>query len=160
MRKAPSVSYPLGPSVWARWPVGALVLAWAAGLVIWAASDGAWPESAWWWTSVLAGVALLAWHGRAARTPWRGFLVWSAGDGAWRLEPEVRPTARAPARPLREVQLALDAQRVMLLRLVPTQGMARWVAVERAQAPAHWDDLRRAVVAARGNAAADDARVV
>jgi hypothetical protein len=50
---------------------------------------------------------------------------------------------------LQRVEMVLDLQGRALLRLHNADALARWVWVERARNPALWNDLRRALVAAR-----------
>ena len=133
MHAAPSVSYPVGRSAFAAGLYGALALLGLLAVSAWALqSPTGWRPLAG-FAAVLA-TAALAWLG------WRrapsGTLRW---DGAlWHWE---EPGAVCTGQP----ELALDLQSRMLLRFRPDAGGARWLWLERASAPSHWDALRRAV---------------
>jgi hypothetical protein len=134
MHAAPSVSYPVGRSAFA----GAAYLA-LAGAALAAACLWTWQAQAAGWRQFLA-FALVLGTGAFAAGAWlrspRGRLHWA--DGGWRWE---EGGAAADAR----VELALDLQSRMLLRLELAGASARWTWVERTSDPSHWDALRRAV---------------
>jgi hypothetical protein len=75
-----------------------------------------------------------------AATAWRrspaGVLRWD-GQG-WTWEEGGLVAAGHP-------EIALDLQNRMLLRWQPEGGRVRWLWLEGAHAPAHWEALRRAV---------------
>jgi len=134
MHNAPAVSYPAGRSPLA----GAVMLgAWlisAAGIALWivqvraslpviAAACAA--------TAACGAVAWLGW----LRSP-VGMLAWDGESWTWSTRDEMQ--AGSP-------EVALDAQRIVLLRWQGPAGRASWLWLERAGVPARWDDLRRAV---------------
>jgi toxin CptA len=129
MHSAPSVTYPVGRSVWA----GALLLGlWLAGLAAtatwaWAVPAPGWPQ----------GLALTL---AACLGAWAGWHWWCSpgGDLSW----EGGTWSRAGVEGMVEVRL--DLQRVMLLRWQGA-GAAEWFWLERAADPARWNDVRRAV---------------
>ena len=86
-------------------------------------------------------VAALAWQ--RLRRPASGWLRWR--DGGWSWQGGWAATPQAVDR----VELACDLQRVVLLRLWGEAGAPRWLWLERSRDPQRWDDLRRAVWAAR-----------
>lgn len=151
MRNAPSVTYPVGRSVFQLWLLLGLGLAGALALLLW-----------WWLSALPAGWMLglgcagwLVW-GLAAFWSWRcapvGWLQWDASpttvpslrcNGTWRWLPS---EAGVPLE-LEAVLWMLDAQNVVLLRLRRAQGRALWVWLDGAREPATWDALRRALKA-------------
>jgi toxin CptA len=133
MHNAPAVTYPVGRSS----IQGALCLVlWLLGL----AATIAWamtvpdirlvaPAAA--LCAAVAAPAALAWWRTEA-----GALQWDGDD--WQLH------LRGPAaggKPL----VALDLQGALLLRWKEAGGAGGWLWLDRASAPARWDDLRRAV---------------
>jgi toxin CptA len=135
MHAAPSVSYPVGRSAFA----GALYLL-LAGAGLAAACAWTWQSHAPGWRQALGFALVLAASAVAAahwlRSP-RGRLHWAGGGWSW----EEEGATGTPTR----VELALDLQSRMLLRLAGEAGGSRWSWVERASDPSHWDALRRAV---------------
>lgn len=133
MHNAPSVSYPVGRSLWAAVLVFAGWLAGAAAAGWWVLASPA-PG----WRQGL-GVAAVLLAGAWAAWEWRrmpaGELSWDGSRWAW-------PGA-APAEPL-SVEAALDLQHVLLLRW-RAPGCSGWLWLERSHRPARWDELRRAV---------------
>jgi len=134
MHAAPSVSYPVGRS------------AFALGLA--AALGG------------LGGLVAVAWMLQSAQAGWRQGLAFAAVAGC--AAAALAAWWRAPAGTLRwdgaawgweeggELQaghpeIALDLQNRLLLRWKPDEGRVRWLWLERARAPVHWEALRRAV---------------
>ncbi len=153
MRSAPSVVYPVGRCVFhgclliALGVLGLTVLvAWA-----WSASGRIFAEATW----LGAGLWLL-WSIWALLVWWRtpaGDLHWdslalpdneSLRAGAWMWHAD----KTGEAVPLCSIECVLDGQSRILLRLKPPARLAIWVWAERDHAPAHWGDLRRALVAA------------
>ena len=133
MHNAPAVTYPVGRSSirgalgLVLWLLGvAAVTGWAltapdARLVVAAAS-------------LCLGVAMLA-----AVSWWRteaGQLKWDGDD--WQLHLHGRADGGKPV-------VALDLQACLLLRWQAAGGTGGWLWLDRASAPARWDDLRRAV---------------
>lgn len=91
----------------------------------------------------LGWVALVVWAGgRWQRSP-VGNLVWREGQWHW------WPQGRGDAHALTGVDLAWDGQGVVYLRLEGATVPARGLWLERWRDAARWDDLRRAVWAAR-----------
>lgn len=153
MYNAPSVMFPVGRC---GFYAGALsLLALLAALVL----------GMWWGTAAEARSTWWGWAGAACWLAWVGFAAWSwqrspTGQLAWNGLGRADPTARAgmwlwhsascpEGAPLRRVETVLDLQDRALLRLHNADALARWVWVERARDPARWNDLRRALVAAR-----------
>lgn len=155
MRNAPSVLYPVGRCVFY-----ARLLVWLGLLGLVALLAGGWwysGESAGGLASrraaVLAGAGLwlgFAWWGWQ-RAP-RGLLQWDAlaasavpgaQAGAWRWRSEAYQEGAV----LQRVELMLDLQSRVLLRLHNPDAATSWVWLERSQDQARWDDLRRALVA-------------
>lgn len=101
-----------------------------------------------WLPLAAAGLAWMAWAARAERRQAVGLLRFSGAPGqgaAWRWSSDGADEGLA----IDAVQTALDLQNRLLLRLTGAAGAPAWVWVERAQAPAHWLALRRALTADR-----------
>lgn len=153
MHNAPSVKFPVGRCGLYGVLLGALAVLSGAVLGLWYSFDGAPGVS---WVGVAGGLLWLAWVSFALRA-WRrspvGQLRWSASErrdpgmppGTWHWHPNTCPDSV----PLDRVELVMDGQAVALLRLQLANASACWVWVERARDPAHWNDLRRALVAAQ-----------
>lgn len=152
MRSAPSVVYPVGRCIF----YGRLLLVLSAlGLAVligwaWSASDG------FFWGSVGVGLGLwVLWSVGVFKVWWRtpeGALRWDSlatpynetlHSGAWLWHTDQMDDAVA----LHSIECVLDAQNWMLLRLKQPARLVTWVWVERHRSPAHWGDLRRALVA-------------
>jgi toxin CptA len=145
MHDAPSVSYPVGRSRWAGALAASLWLCGLAGALLWSAQ----PQVAFWrlalvWTAVaVAGVvALRTWW----RTP-RGVLAWDGSGWTW--------TPDGGHGVPGELQVALDAQRLVLVRF-RAAGAHGWFWLDRGGGE-RWDELRRAVYSRAGPAAQPDA---
>ena len=145
MHNAPSVLYPVGRSrflgrlVFVLWGLGVLA---AAGQV-WQVGGLTGPVLLTSGSAVLAG-ALAWWSLR--QTP-QGTLRW---DGeAWHWLPETLREDKFSEPLTTSPQVHLDLQQVLLLSLVPAGSRRVWLWLEKAQSPARWDDLRRAVFADR-----------
>lgn len=157
MRNAPSVMYPVGRcAFYARM----LLLLAGLGLVVWVLWWSGWPDdfgragrSSW-----TAGVGLLlwlSWCGFAWRSWWlapRGQLHWDATAGSverpaekglWRWQSVAYQTGA----PLQRVELMLDLQSRVLLRLRNADGVCSWIWAQRQSSPANWNALRRALMA-------------
>ena len=133
MHGAPSVTYPVGRSVFAgRLAAGLVAAALVAGLA-WSLQGAAgWRPLAALGAAVAGGaVALRGWLGSAT-----GMLCWD-GQG-WTWEEGGRAAAGRP-------EIALDLQGLLLLRWRAEQGPVRWLWLERASDSSHWEALRRAV---------------
>jgi len=144
---APPVSYPVGRCVWEAW-VLLVLCSLLLVAVLAAAVQGAdlrehgaavrfllLGMTGWTLVSVWAGWAW--WH-----SP-RGRLLWREGQWQW------WPDGEGDALPVAAVHLALDAQRVLLLRLEGGRRVPRWLWLECRRDVTRWDDLRRAVWAIR-----------
>jgi toxin CptA len=134
MHNAPAVSYPAGRSSFAG---GAMLLAWifaGAGLVAWRMQVQA-PAAA-----LIAGGAVFVASGAFASRAWlrtpAGTVSWDGLGWTW--------TARSGAQP-GTPEVALDVQRVMLLRWRGRSERPQWLWLEQETRPDHWDDFRRAV---------------
>ena len=139
MHSAPSVSYPVGRS---RNAARILMIIWAAG----AGAAGAWRYQInsnlgvgdWRQWLLLAAVVLAGlglWS--ALRAQPVGELRW---DGQyWTLKAGLAERGGALA------GVHLDLQTLMLVHLVPADGRAQWLWLERGAAPERWRELRRAL---------------
>jgi toxin CptA len=145
MHAAPSVSYPVGRSALAGWLLALAVLA-ALALALfwcWQAAQVGWRQaSALAATLACGGVALAGW----LRSP-RGSLHWDGGE--WRWEPGASRAGQQAGRP----EIALDLQSRLLLHWRGTDAGSRWLCLEQASAPLHWEALRRAVYSPASHAA-------
>ena len=132
MHNAPAVTYPVGRSS----IQGALGLVlWLLGLAATTAWALTWPDA-----RLVAAAAILcaAAAALAAVAWWRteaGDLQWDGDD--WQLHLRGRADGGNPV-------VALDLQGSLLLRW-KAAGSGGWLWLDRASAPARWDDLRRAV---------------
>lgn len=153
MRNAPSVRFPVGRCRLYGVLLGFLAALSGVVLGLWCLLDGAPGFS---WPAVAGTVLWLLWGASAVRAWWRspvGQLRWSASE---RRDPGMPPgiwhwhSAPSPdGEPLQRVERVMDWQGAALLRLHPADAPARWVWVERHRDPAHWNDLRRALMAAQ-----------
>jgi len=157
MRNAPTVLYPVGRcAFYARLLVGLGALGLTALLAAgWYSGESAGPP-AWRGPAALAGAGLWLLWVVCAWWSWqhapRGQLQWDAlaasADagtqvGAWRWRSEAYQEGAV----LQRVELMLDLQSRVLLRLHNPDAATSWVWLERRQDPARWDDLRRALLA-------------
>ena len=114
-----------------------MLLAWffaAAGLVAWGMQVQPSPAA-------LAGAsATLLASGLVAARSWlrspAGSLAWDGLGWTWSIDAAAH--AGTP-------EVALDAQRVLLLRWLGDSGKPQWLWLERGSRPGRWDDFRRAV---------------
>ena len=138
MHSAPAVRYPVARST----RVGVVLLvAWglAGAMCLWwwlRGGAAGWPLVATLLSLLFgAALALVQWRGMPAGSlRWDGQAWWwQAGD-----EDEVAVS----------ITVHLDLQHGLLLHMAgPLSWRARWCYAERAQAPARWSDLRRALYA-------------
>lgn len=142
MHSAPSVSYPVRPSRAAR-------LAWAATwftgwgvLALWLLAAGPAPWRVLTAATALALPVLAAWISRPGA---EGASTLSWDGQRWFL---ARATEAVTA-----LSVHVDLQSAMLVR-VAFGRRARWIWLRSVDAPLHWLDLRRAVHARPGRAAA------
>jgi hypothetical protein len=134
MHNAPAVSYPAGRSRLAGVGMFVAWLAGATGVAFW----GLQVQVA---SSVIAAAcAAAAAVGGAA---WRGWLRSPVGTLAW--DGESWTWSAGSKTQAGTPEVALDAQRLLLLRWSGAAGSVKWLWLERAGSPARWDDLRRAV---------------
>jgi toxin CptA len=149
------VVYPVHRS---RALTGLMVLIWAAGaaaMVVWFYNSGAHVDLSGWRVWLMAAAVLAAAVGVVSfwRTSERGQLIWDGElwhealatpprRGWWHID---QPSAGALTPDDLEVQVVVDMQLAMLLRLTRGQQASRWVWVERSVQPERWLDLRRAV---------------
>jgi toxin CptA len=133
MHNAPSVTYPVGRSLFA----GVLQLCFILACVVvsagWSASIQApgWRIPLQWAGLALAGMLVAS---RWWRSP-RGDLNWNGATWRWRSGPfETEGT----------VEVLLDLQRWMLMRC-EFAAATQWLWIERSACPGRWGDLRRAV---------------
>lgn len=161
MRKAPSVIYPVGPCAFYAYCLLVLGLLSLAVLV-------------WWWCQggtgmhdLLPGLGWLVW----AVLAWRswvhapvGYLQWDAlavrpavlpqseqhadQSGLWRWHRQQASPDFSAGVPMPWVQVVLDGQSLLLLRLRNPDGVWLWLWLERRRDPARWVDLRRALLQA------------
>ena len=135
MHSAPSVSYPVGRSRYAR---RLLVLVWAIGVaVVTLASMQA--DGFDWRRAMLALSAVVA-----SAAAWTGLLQSAAPA---RLAFDGRHWSISGGAPLgaARASVALDLQSLLLLRLDEAARRRRWVWVDRQAMPERWLDLRRAL---------------
>ena len=141
MHGAPSVSYPVGRSLFGA---GILLAAWTFG-----SASCAW----WWWSGASGwrlGAALIAVAATGIMAAWwwrrqpEGLLGWDGGAWTW----------AGDGRDLHEVgiHVEIDLQAMLLLRWHAQAGSG-WFWLERRSLPQRWDALRRAVYS-RANPAA------
>ena len=122
----------------------------ALGLSYWldATSSAAWPGMA---GGVLWSMWVVFALGSWRRSP-VGRLRWNALErrdpeapaGAWHWHGKSCPEGV----PLQRVELMMDWQGAVLLRVHHADTSACWIWVERARDPARWNDLRRALISA------------
>jgi toxin CptA len=134
MHKAPTVDYPVGPSLFHT----------LALLALWLCVAGV--DVAWWmqsdridWRHVSAGAITLGAAVVAFRT-WQlrstGILQWDGQSWWW---------DAAGTRVSGELKPRLDLQSVLLLDFSAHTGSRKWLWLERRTAPSRWSALRRAV---------------
>jgi hypothetical protein len=138
MHNAPSVSYPVGRCAFQRWLFAGFVVLASAVLLAWVLSQGLTVA----WCLAVATATLGAWQG------WRalgdvGTLSW---DGqVWCLHDQGLGHEDA----LGEVHVALDVQKALLLRWLPSSdtlhAKPQWLWLGPQASDNRWQDLRRAV---------------
>jgi len=133
MHGAPSVTYPVGRSLFAGRLAAALVLVALAACLAWSLQATAG------WRQLAALAAVLACGALALRGWLRsptGVLRWDGQGWSWEEGGEVDPG---------QPEIALDLQARLLLRWRADQGPVRWLWLERTSDASHWEALRRAV---------------
>ncbi len=156
MHSAPSVVYPVGRCAFHGWLLLALAgVSGAVGVLFWAGSDFRSRDIQDWIPCVAGTSAWLIWTAWAlmswSRSP-RGSLRWESrrlaeggANGAWSWTDRVCPEPMT----LSGVERVLDLQGCILLRVSGRSVSPRWAWIERSSSPAHWNDLRRALVSSR-----------
>lgn len=142
MHDAPSVTCPVGRSVFGGALMAAAWLAGVAAALMWSAQPAlaAWRLALAWSAVALAGVlALRSWLGAA-----EGVLAWDGSGWSW--SEGGRPPASG------RLELSLDLQHTMLARW-HDGGIGRWLWLERRRCPERWNDVRRAVYSRAGSPA-------
>lgn len=149
MHNAPSVKFPVGRCGLYGVLLALLGVLGAVALGLWCALDAT-PRT--FWLGLVGGVLGAIW-GIGALRAWRrspvGQLKWNALErpdleapaGAWRWHSDSCPGGM----PLQRVELMMDWQGAVLLRLHCADAPARWIWAERGRNPALWNDLRRAL---------------
>ena len=138
MHNAPSVSYPVGRCAFQRWLYLGFICFTSSVLLAWALNQGLSVA----WTAALSAAALGAWLGwKALRHV--GTLTW---DGqVWCLHDQNSTDGDA----LGEIDVALDVQKALLLRRLPTSdtlhATPQWLWLGSQTSNERWQDLRRAV---------------
>lgn len=142
MQDAPSVTCPVGRSVFGGVLMAAAWLAGVAAALLWSAQPAlaTWRLALAWSAVAIAGVlALRSWLGAP-----EGVLAWDGS--AWSWSAGARPAASG------RLELSLDLQHTMLARW--HDGGARcWLWLERRRCPERWSDVRRAVYSRAGSTA-------
>jgi hypothetical protein len=138
MHNAPSVSYPVGRCAFQRWLYVGLICCTSSVLLVWALNQGLSVV----WTTALSAAALGAWLGWQALGH-VGTLTW---DGqVWCLHDQNSRDGDA----LGDVIVALDVQKALLLRWLPTSdtlhAKPQWLWLSAQSTSNRWQDLRRAV---------------
>ncbi|MDW5443693.1 hypothetical protein [Polaromonas sp. SM01] len=141
MHNAPSVVYPLGRS---RFQAGVLLGLWLAGLIVlmlwWRAAPGLdWRLGLGLAAVLLAGVAA-AWGWKNSPV---GQLRWDGQVWSWESQGYQAGTAALA------LTVALDFQRMLLLKLENHDHATLWLWAGRSAMPERWLDLRRAVYSRR-----------
>jgi hypothetical protein len=134
MHAAPSVSYPVGRSAFAGRLDALAALAGLAAAIAWSVQSDTfgWRQALVFASLAACGLlALAAWQ----RSP-AGVLRWNGAGWSWE-----EGGAAGAGHP----EIALDLQNRILLRWQPETGRVRWLWLEGARDPAHWEALRRAV---------------
>ena len=137
MHCAPPVVYPLGRSSFQAWVLLGFWLGGLAAFAMWCLAATGFD-----WRLAVALGAVLA----AAVVAWLGWKNSPLGrlrwDGqVWRWESQ----GYQAGTPVRTLSVALDFQRILLLRLENHDHARLWLWAERNAMPERWLDLRRAV---------------
>ena len=138
MQNAPSVSYPVGRCAFQRWLFAGFAVLASAVLLAWALSQGV--TAAW---CVAASATSLGLYQGVQALRQTGTLTW---DGqVWCLHDHSLGVEDA----LGDVHVALDVQKALLLRWLPTSDTLQakpqllWLGSQTSDS--RWQDLRRAV---------------
>ena len=137
MHNAPPVVYPLGRSPFQGWLLLGLWLSGVGLLALWwlAAAGADWR----FWIAL----AVVLGAGGAAGWSWKntpiGQLRWDGQSWCWGSQ-----TGQFGS-PAKNLSVALDFQRILLLGLQGSERATVWLWADRAALPERWLDLRRAV---------------
>lgn len=141
MHNAPPVAYPLGRSHFQGW---VLAGSWLAGLLVTLAWWRVGPGFDW---RIGAAMAALVGSGVAAWLGWRsapvGQLHWDGQAWLWESQGYQAGT------PVLALSVALDLQRILLIRLDNHDQAGMWLWAHRRAFPERWLDFRRAVYSRR-----------
>ncbi|MDD5030252.1 MAG: hypothetical protein PHH58_12250 [Rhodoferax sp.] len=136
MQHAPAVQYPVGRS---RFHLVLIVLLGSLGALAlsgWLSAQDdlyAWQAASWTgWLATTAWASVKWW-----RTP-VGELAWSGNGWSWTQQGQANAVL---------LQVELDLQQTLLLRLLQPARHARWLWLERSRQPTQWLALRRALFA-------------
>lgn len=159
MQNAPSVVYPAGHSAFYRaglavsgasallllgigWFTSWVSSPWSTSHLLWAGGAGVWLiwAALVWRTLPIKATGFLCWNAQAAPVD----LNDRPGAWMWRWDDSLQAPVAV------RIALVLDGQSRVLLRLHGLPSLGRWLWLERANDPARWDDLRRAVTAHTG----------
>lgn len=135
--RAPAMCHATGAG---RWVPGMAIAVALAGLAAWGgwAATGSGPST----RSAACGGLLWA---VCTAVAWRALARWPSGLLAWDGLEWCLDRARALPDIRGRLDVALDLQRFLLVRLVDAQGRAWWLALEPGRSTAEWLALRRAV---------------
>jgi toxin CptA len=144
MQDAPSVTCPVGRSVFGGALIAAVWLASVAAALMWSVQPAvaAWRLALAWSAVAIAGVLALRSWCRASD----GVLAWDGSAWSWNEGAGARPGASG------RLELSLDLQHTMLARW-HDGGARRWLWLERRRCPERWNDVRRAVYSRAGSPA-------
>ena len=142
MHHAPSVSYPVGRGAFQRrlWVVQSLL----SLLLVWAWASA--QPMGWIGLSVAVALAMATYAQWRMTKPQAWSLHWT--QGAWSIQVASPQTDRASVCD-GTVKPVFDGQSTLLLRWQSTSDRlgsdVRWLWLDQASHPAHWQDVRRAV---------------
>jgi hypothetical protein len=156
MHNAPSVVYPVGRCAFQAWLLVLLGGVSAAVGVFFLGESNLQSQDPWGWlirgAGILAWLVWTAWAFLSWTRSMEGFVQWSAERrhemdraSAWWWSDQSGSASLV----LIEMKCVLDLQDRVLLRFCGSSMGPRWVWVERQASPAHWSDLRRALVHSR-----------
>ncbi len=139
---APAVCHPAGAG---RWVPAMAAAAGLAGLAAWAG----WAATGSGLSTRNAACGGLLWAVCMA-VAWRALVRWPSGLLDWNGLEWCLDRGRSLPGLRGRLEVALDLQRFLLVRLVDAQGRAWWLALEPGRSAADWMALRRAVYSRPG----------